>query len=67
MPTCLGNGRDSANSREGEQVTNSSHGTDLVGEDHLRWMALPVTTPIAAGGPIPQPVVSNGRNTAGRA
>ena len=41
-----------------------SHRTDL-GQDGLCRMALPVTTPITDGGPIPHTAASNRRNVAG--
>ena len=60
MPTYPGDGAHSANPREGEHVARFSHVTDPMGQDRLRWMVLPVTPPIADGGPIPHRAASNG-------
>ena len=60
MPTYPGNGADSANSRHGEHVTGSSHGNDPMAQDRLHGMALPVTTSIAHGGPMPTPQLATG-------
>ena len=64
MPIYPGDGANSANPGEGEHVARFSHGTDPMGQDRLHGMALPVTPPLADGGPVPHTVASNGRNVA---
>ena len=66
MPPHSGNGANSATSQEGEQATGSIEEADRVGQDHLRGIALLVTTLIADGGPIPHTAASIRRKVAGR-